>query len=334
MKQGKDARTLRPTLYDFLLQRAIDIQADDAYYQAWLQFRKTQTNPKAETLVALDYLQYQYQKGEKTRSTYKQSLDSLLTHTTDPESQLEIQLNRLEWLQQEPYYYANNAQQDSVRQLVYDFCQQQVQAFAAYPRANEFKNAIERMEQASVSIQHKNQVYPGKEQELKIRYKHVTELQVKVYQNKAATVTALRQGSKDNTAYYGKLVKEMTVRLPQVSPLLTKDTTLLIPMEQPGLFMYEVSTTDKSLTSRAPFSVSRLALTYRPNAEGLQEVFVTDFETGKPLADIPVICYNTTMQWVVQELATVKTDAKGFALLAVKNRNQIDAVRPVLQRLC
>ena len=118
--------------------------------------------------------------------------------------------------------------------------------------------------------------------------------------------------------------------MPQVSPLLTKDTTLLIPMEQPGLFMYEVSTTDKSLTNRAPFSVSRLALTYRPNTEGIQEVFVTDFETGKPLADIPVICYNTTMQWEVKELATVKTDAKGFALLAVKNRNQIDAVRPVL----
>ena len=332
MELGKDARTLRPTLYDFLLQRAIDIQADDTYYQTWLQFRKTQVNPKAETLVALDYLQYQYRKGEKTRSTYKQSLDSLLTHTTDPESQLEIQLNRLDWLQQEPYYYQNNAQQDSVRQIVYDFCQQQARAFAAYPRANEFKNAIERMEQASISIQHKNQVYPGKEQELKIRYKHVTELRVKVYQNKAATATALRQGSKDNTAYYGKLVKEMTVRLPQVSPLLTKDTTLLIPMEQPGLFMYEVSTTDKSLTNRAPFSVSRLALTYRPNTEGIQEVFVTDFETGKPLADIPVICYNTTMQWDVKELATVKTDAKGFALLAVKNRNQIDAVRPATSR--
>ena len=112
MVLGKDARTLRPTLYDFLLQRAIDIQADDTYYQTWLQFRKTQVNPKAETLVALDYLQYQYRKGEKTRSTYKQSLDSLLTHTTDPESQLEIQLNRLDWLQQEPYYYQNNAQQD------------------------------------------------------------------------------------------------------------------------------------------------------------------------------------------------------------------------------
>lgn len=196
MELGKDARTLRPTLYDFLLQRAIDIQADDAYYQTWLQFRKTQVNPKAETLVALDYLQYQYRKGEKTRSTYKQSLDSLLTHTTDPESQLEIQLNRLDWLQQEPYYYQNNAQQDSVRQIVYDFCQQQAQAFAAYPRANEFKNAIERMEQASISIQHKNQVYPGKEQELKIRYKHVTELRVKVYQNKAATVKALRQEAK------------------------------------------------------------------------------------------------------------------------------------------
>ena len=178
MELGKDARTLRPTLYDFLLQRAIDIQADDTYYQTWLQFRKTQANPKAETLVALDYLQYQYRKGEKTRSTYKQSLDSLLTHTTDPESQLEIQLNHLDWLQQEPYYYQNNAQQDSVRQIVYDFCQQQAQAFAAYPRANEFKNAIERMEQASISIQHKNQVYPGKEQELKIRYKHVTELRV------------------------------------------------------------------------------------------------------------------------------------------------------------
>ena len=60
MQLGKDARTLRPTLYDFLLQRAIDIQADDTYYQTWLQFRKTQVNPKAETLVALDYLQYQY----------------------------------------------------------------------------------------------------------------------------------------------------------------------------------------------------------------------------------------------------------------------------------
>ncbi len=333
MEQGKDARTLRPTLYDFLLQRAIDLQTDygriDRYYQAWLQFRKTQPNPKAETLVALDYWQHRYRGKGITRSAYKQSLDSLLAGAADPESRLEIQLRRLDWMQDEPYHYPDNARQDSVRQTVYEFCRQQARTYASYPRANEFRNAIKRMEQASIQVRHKSQVYPGKGLELKIRYNNVAELKVKVFQNKSAAVAALR--NKDNASCSGKLVKGMTVRLPEASPLLTKDTTLVIPMEQTGLFMYEVSSaSDKSLTARAPFSVSRLSLACRPDAEGIQEVFVTDFESGKPLAGIPVVCYNTTMQWEAKELATVRTDSNGFASLSVKERKQIDAVRPVL----
>ncbi|MFQ9022875.1 MAG: hypothetical protein ACLR6J_20510 [Parabacteroides merdae] len=57
LKKGKDAPQLRPTLYDFLAFRAIDIQPSDKWYEDVIDFRRTQPEKKALLLDELDYWQ-------------------------------------------------------------------------------------------------------------------------------------------------------------------------------------------------------------------------------------------------------------------------------------
>ena len=60
LKKGKDTPELRPTLYDFLAFRAIDIQPSDKWYEDLIAFRRTQPEKKALLLDELDYSQYKY----------------------------------------------------------------------------------------------------------------------------------------------------------------------------------------------------------------------------------------------------------------------------------
>ncbi len=326
---GKDARALHPTLYDFLLQRAISIQPKEQYYQQWISFKRQTNNPKALTLVSLNYLRFQNRMNLKNHNEYKNSLDSLYQSVDDNESRLEINLVRLNRMKEDEYLVPTE-KRDSIKSLIYNFCQDNIKNYASLERCNEFKNTIARMEHSSIYVRNNQNVYPGKNLKLNVSFKNIKEVTVCIFENKSAAVSALRRNRK-NHSNRGKVIKKVNIKLPVSVPYITKDTVIQIPMEEKGLFEYEVvSTSNHDLSVSAPFSVSKLALTHRKNAKGIQEVFVTDFESGQPLVNVPVICYDVTSQWIAKNLATVKTDKNGLALLNTMNRKQIDAVRPVL----
>ena len=97
-----DSRELRPTLYDFLLDRAIrlDDRNAETYYQQWIAFRKTQPNKKAALMVILDYLEESLQMDTPSKNlAYQQALDSLSLEYTDKECRLELALAKLRLLQ-------------------------------------------------------------------------------------------------------------------------------------------------------------------------------------------------------------------------------------------
>lgn len=324
LKLGDDARILRPTLYDFLLQRAIDLQPSDDFYRRWIDFRASQVgNPKAELLVSLDYLRYRL--GRINTDAYKSGLDSLAGKFTDKECRLEIDLARLRWMESTQYAYPEEAQRDSARQAIYEFCRTNIGKYDG-ERVKEFQNTLASMEIPMLRAENTNNVYPGKNLELRVTYRNTPKLTLRIYQNLSTPETAMRK----QKGFRGKVVKEISYAFPIPKPYEETDTLLTVPMEKLGLYEYEITTPGENLTINAPFSVSKFATVSRTNADGLQEVLVTDFESGKPLADVPVIAYNVTGQWKSKVIGTVKTDANGLALLNIKNRKLIDCARPVL----
>ena len=71
LKKGKDTPQLRPTLYDFLAFRAIDIQPSDKWYEDAIDFRRTQPEKKALLLDELDYWQYKYDSQSTNTNDYR-----------------------------------------------------------------------------------------------------------------------------------------------------------------------------------------------------------------------------------------------------------------------
>lgn len=328
LELGEDARLLRPTLYDFLLQRAIDIQPSNDFYQRWMAFRASQIgNPKAELLVSLDYLRYQV--GHINTDKYKAGLDSLAEKFPDKECQLEIDLAKLQWMQATRYNFPTEAQRDSAKAALYAFCEQCSRNYTKGTlRANGFRNTKADLELPLLQGSSNNNVYPGKNLEIKITYRNTPKLTVYIYENRSNPETAMRNKSN----FRGNLVKKIEYNLPIVQPFQEKDTVFSIPMEQLGLYEYEVTTPDEQLAIQAPFSVSRLAAISRTNADGKQEILVTDFESGKPLADVPVVCYNVTGQWQSQTVKTLRTDSDGIASLTAADGKQIDCARPIWEK--
>lgn len=194
------------------------------------------------------------------------------------------------------------------------------------PVANGFFNTKSNLEQPLIRVQSNNNVYPGKNVELKVTYRNVPQITVSVYENLSPVASVMRK----RNGYRGKRIKAIKYDLPNPNPCTEQDTLLSIPMNTPGLYEYEISTEDERIKVKSPFSVSRLTSISRLDENGTPEVLVMDFESGHPMSQTEILCYNTSGQRMAKELGTVTTDKQGLAQITLPSRKQIDAVRPIV----
>ena len=169
LKKGKDMPQLRPTLYDFLAFRAIDIQPSAIWYEDLIAFRRTQPDMKALLLDELDYWQYKYDNQTANTTDYRNALDSLYKVYEKEPFAAEIRIAGMNLLQRERYQ-GDKAHQDSIQTLIYTLCKESIAQYPQYDRINIFKNQLNEMETPVLNIQSDNNVYPGKDLTLQIKY--------------------------------------------------------------------------------------------------------------------------------------------------------------------
>ena len=328
LKKGKDAPQLRPTLYDFLAFRAIDIQSSDKWYEDVIDFRRTQPEKKALLLDELDYWQYKYDSQSTNTNDYRNTLDSLYNVYGKEPFAAEIRIAEMNLLQRERYQ-GNKAHQDSVQALIYSLCKESIAQYPKYDRINVFKNQLNEMETPVLNIQSDNNVYPGKDLTLQIKYVNTPRLVVRIYKSLRQPEDAWRNYGKNSKSMRGELVKEVTFKMNLANSYTEADSTLAIPMDRLGLYEYVITVPGKQLTVSNRFSVSRLAALTRSQTNN-PEVLVTDLESGKPIEGATVIYYKTNMMnGTIQRQGEVKTDRLGIAILPAKKK--IEHIRPVLR---
>lgn len=328
LEKGKDSPELRPTLYDFLAFRAIDLQPAIGWYEDLLAFRRTQPEKKALLLDELDYWQYKYDNRLANTEDYKHALDSLYrTYGKEPFA-AEIRIAEMNLLVRERYQ-GNKAHQDSIQSALYALCKESIAQYPKYARTNLFRNQLDQMEMPVLQIQSENNVYPGKNLTLRIKYVNTPTLTVRIYKSLRKPEDAWRNYYKNSKNMRGELVKEQTFTMKLANSYTQADTTLTIPMDKLGLYEYAITAPGRQLTVYNRFSVSRLAaLTRSQNKHS--EVLVTDLESGKPIEGATVIYYKTDgMKGTLQEQGEVKTDRLGIAVLPAQKK--IEQVRPVFR---
>ena len=326
LKEGKDTEALRPTLFDFLAYRAIEIQASPSWYEALIDFHRADGNRSALLMAELGYLDYlRNQSGAFPSSkTYAAKLDSLANaYAGNPYA---VEIAKKQWLlkEQTQYQQPSEALRDSTRGELYRMAQEMLRQFQHSPQSVFFENQLAYLEQPSLSLQMNRNVYPGKTLKLHFQYKNVKDIDIRIYENPARPEMALRT---DQQKKKGKQVGVYHHQLCLPNSYTQQDTVIEIPLSEMGLYLCEISDDEKKLVEIAPFSVSRLSTSARCLESGEIEVLVADYWTGEPVSGAFAVGYNMSRQWIPEGLDTIKTDANGLARFSSKYRKTIEAVR-------
>lgn len=313
LETGKDTPALRPTLYDFLAFRALNMAPSAELYEELIAYLSTQADKESAVLTNLEYLNFKYSPlfVDKVRKEYVAALDSLLKIYGDKPYSVEIieaKLNaqRYDWDEKQANY-------DSIQTAQYNICKETIARFPNYERIGLLKNKLADMQNPQVSVNTPKTVYPGKDLVLKLKYTNTPKIEVLIY-NSLRTPQQTIDYRKDSSKSLGSLVKKVSFSLTTPNTYTQMDTTLQIPMDKTGLYECVVTVPGSGLKTYNLFSVSRLASAMRSVSDGSTEVLVTDFLSGEPVKDASVIYYAGNYN-NMQKLNTVKTDKDGLAVL-------------------
>lgn len=309
---GKSTPALRPTLYDFLAFRAVEIAPTNKIYEELIDYLNTLPDKKAAVLADLDYLQFKYASNyysEESKKQYAAALDSLLALYGNKPYSVEIvnaKLNNGLFLR------GNNTNIDSLETAEYELCKETIARFPNYERIGLIKNRLARMQNPVLQVNSGNNAYPGKGLTLKLNYRNIPKINVSIYKSLKTPLQTLSYSRKANNPL-GALVKETTFTLTAPNTYTSKDTTLVIPMDELGLYEYVITVPGSKIKAQELFEVSRLASVSRNMSNGNTEVWVTDYESGKPVTDATVTYYSGKLRNMVQK-GTAKTNKDGIAI--------------------
>ncbi len=310
METGKDASILRPSLYDFLAFRALDIAPSDELYQQVISYLNTLPNKKAAVLTTLSYLRFRYAdaSSEKCRKEYITSLDSLLDVYADKDYSVEILDAKLS----DGLYGFSSPGDANEMAACYEACRKAVDRFPHYERIGLITNRLAEMQNPMLQANAATTVYPGKMLSLKLSYRNIEQLTIRIYSSRMTPTETLSYNDDDKTRARGELVREEKFTLNIPNTYTTADTTLTIPAEHLGLYEYVISATGGNIKSSGLFQVSRLAGISRSVTGGKTEVLVTDYLSGKPITDATVEYYSGKSREMKSQ-GSVQTDKNGIA---------------------
>lgn len=323
---GKDSETLRPTLFDFLAFRAIDIQPSATWYNALLAFRRTQPDKKALLLDELDYLRFTYDGHANETPAYQAALDSLSARYGNEPFSTEIQIARLNLLEGQ-LYPSDDARRNSIKSEIYKLCRTAIARYPDYPRTNVLRNKLAQIEQPSLIVETGHNVYPGKNLSLQLKYTNTPQVTLQIYESRRTPETAWKRYYQKDKQMRGKLISEKKYTLSLKNSYTEEDTTLQLPAPSLGLYEYVLTAPGKAVSVNGRFSVSRLATSTRNLPGGITEVFVADYLSGKPSEGATVLYYRTDTQGNPVQLGQSKTDREG--LVSLPAGQKIEAIRPV-----
>ena len=319
---GKDSQTLRPTLYEFLAFRALDIQPTVQIYKDLIAFQNKEPNMKSVLLTELDYLRFLYgdKRDKESFEAYMNALDELYRNLASQNYAAEILIAKLDLVSGSMFRYVST-QWDSIKAEEVKLCEEGIKRYSGNPRTAILKNRLAQLEQPTLSVSTNNTVYPRQQLGIKLEYKNVQKVIVQIYRSSKTPLQAAAHTSakKSSGSTLGQLVNEKTFSLLLPNTYSQQDTTLHISMDQPGLYECVVTVPGQQLKTINTVSVTRLAAIYRNLSGNKQEIMVTDYLSGKPV-DGAIVTYYGGQRRSLQELGTVKTDREGLATLPANSQ--------------
>jgi hypothetical protein len=273
---GADSRELRPTLYDFLVRRAIelleqyaaDYSVQNFFPQTMLSGRRNFADAGEfvkDSTVAVngydfvptvtglyrDLLAFRLRDGNRF-ALLMADLDRLefVARNTAQSSEFYLAaLDRLERQYSDEQYCVevllakvNLLAENGDEKQVYGICLDGIERYPDYRRTENLRARINTITQSRFSIVSDNTVYPGRELKLKLDYRNLNELRVDIYRiNASATDYTDRWNRNGKYGTDGTLTGTVRFGLRNDFPYAGYDTVLTVPApSQPGGYEYVI----------------------------------------------------------------------------------------------
>ncbi|MDR0232632.1 MAG: hypothetical protein LBI82_11015 [Dysgonamonadaceae bacterium] len=220
LNQGQSSQKLRPTMYDFLVNQAIELfsqfvaNRQTANFFPQTRIQDTRYFAPAEEFVNFSIEANDFDFIPLTLKLYQQlltfrlkennplalliaDLDRLefLFNNTESEEAGDAYINALSQLEKQYAgneicveilykkvdYYFNQGVNDEDRGKAYEICIDGIERYPNYERISLLKNLFNQITSSFANIQAPNVVYPEKDLELTVRYKNVNKLTIEIY---------------------------------------------------------------------------------------------------------------------------------------------------------
>ncbi len=346
---GEDSRTMYPTMYDFLMQRALDILSP-------MDISKDLTKELKERSLSLSDLAKPTKEfiglnlGETKNSTFIETLKLYQSFLASLQSRKlgksviltdlgriayiamksadfnkKYQLNALLQLEKanegNSYvvevinaiadYYASKGEKEKE----YEWLKKGISMYPNYEYINELKNKLMGLEEPSANFSGKNAFYPTEKKTITLAYRNLNRATITIYKYTGAK-TAMK-------------VKEYAVNLKTKTTYSDEKQDIDLDIDVVGNYYAELNFDKKNEKidgdeTKFKFTVSNLISLNKRVDKTQYSMFVTDRETGKPLSNVAVSTYvGENKQKTL--LQTYKTDENGLIQFAIEGKKDFTA---------
>ena len=350
---GKNSPALRPTMYDFLVYRSIDILNRlydiSRYYKQepiteWQLFAPTEEFVKTPIeakdfdipMNILKLYQYLLQvdiAAKRTDALLISDLDRLeyVKNKIQLKAKDSLYIHALEQLSQQynknpyqveilyklaqHYYQTNHVIKKGDFQKALGICNTGIRQYPQYFRINTLKQLVQEITQTTASYSIKSNIYPGQEQYIQLSYKNLPKLSIALYEVCEQTLEFLNLNKQ---ASKQKKVATYTYYLPK--QLYSQDTVLPIPVPNTGRYQLIVSYPNNIKADSLYFNSSRLSSIARKTGKTNYDILVCDLISGKPIKDAKIKIYKRTGK-KYHQIKEYSSDRNGLASFNESNQD-------------
>jgi uncharacterized protein YfaS (alpha-2-macroglobulin family) len=353
LELGKDSRTQRPTVFDLLSYRAIELWplqpetiTDKTMFSLYPDFIKLSSfpdkkleifrnlivfhtedkQPDALIMADLSRLTYLQQNSTGTDSMILLNTDNLLKRFSESPVSVEvIAIKAQTMLRNKQINYKEEDFDQSIPQKVYDLLQAGIKKFPNYARINILKNMLQELEQKTVQINGKGVFHSNEPIKIKLHYTNLTNPVITIWRYDMDPVAYLQANTKErNNSRKKEISRKLT--LAPTNYYITKDTLIEFTALPYGI--YELTVEDKNMREHSSeFRVTDVFTLIRDNSNNLsKEVIIVDNTSGKPLSGVTTEIYEETYRngRKLNRLSTGETDNNGkIAVTGKRNASSL-----------
>jgi uncharacterized protein YfaS (alpha-2-macroglobulin family) len=355
LELGKDSRTQRPTVFDLLSYRALElwplqqeIITDNGLFRFYQDFIKLppfsdekleifrnliafhirDSRPDALVMADMTRLDYLQQISSDTDSLCLENMDNLLRQFAEYPVSVEVIAIKARILLDNKRTNCREKDFDpSIPQTIYDMLQDGIRKFPNYTRINILKTMLSELKQKTVYISSNANFRTNEPIKIKLHYTNTTNPVITIWRYNMDPAAYAKANTEERNRQRKKELSRKLTLIP-TNYYIPKDTVIELPALPYGI--YALSVNDKDMKEQSSeFRVTNMLTIIRDNENNSsKEIMVLDNETGQPIPGVVAEFYQPyRKEKALTPLLSEETDkdgkisvkGKGVASLFIKN---------------